>query len=443
MDTDNQQVIDVNEEEDAPPETGEPAADSAFFDQDLPVYSPKPGLNLNPPLLLALAFQVFLAGLVGLNGLKFFPFFNNFPSSGTGQLFGNIAALALAGLIQVGLVAGVAQVAKLDGTIWRWLTLGPLVGAVGVDLLLVFLAVTGGVSLPDGWQAGLKTPAGGVLFLAFAFLNIPSLFYSAQLLDQTGDEATRRKIEEKLRFIAAQMLTDADPKTQARAVRVWMKLGVNPLRFIPLHDSVLALLMANFTDKLPPYLGEAHWAYDFDSHTFAAIPADVHEALLGYAHRLGQGDSDDNTSLLWRLLPAEMVELLGHNLRALGKPRFIDITNPNRPRSLNRLIEMGALGYNEAKKDPSLDAKKAKKPVAALQPASTIRPRTPNQIFVASLTPAERALFGSYLTRTVFPHVRGAQYPPDVPDLSIFEAFDMSELLGNYSYWKKQAGSFV
>jgi hypothetical protein len=61
--------------------------------------------------------------------------------------------------------------------------------------------------------------------------------------------------------------------------------------------------------------------------------------------------------------------------------------------------------------------------------------------FASGLTQAEKALFGSYLTNTVFPHARGSRYPQDLPDMSIFEAFDLEDMLWYYRYWKKQAGS--
>jgi hypothetical protein len=61
--------------------------------------------------------------------------------------------------------------------------------------------------------------------------------------------------------------------------------------------------------------------------------------------------------------------------------------------------------------------------------------------FVSSLTPTEKALFGSYLTHTVFPHVHGSKFPQGVPDLSIFEVFDQVELQWYYRYWKKQVAS--
>jgi hypothetical protein len=86
-------------------------------------------------------------------------------------------------------------------------------------------------------------------------------------------------------------------------------------------------------------------------------------------------------------------------------------------------------------------------PGATTQPLPAVIPQAQQSVvgagpnFITSLTPTEKALFGSYLTHTVFPHVHGSKFPQGVPDLSIFEVFDQVELQWYYRYWKKQIAS--
>src|SRR5205823_8018963 len=116
------------------------------------------------------------------------------------------------------------------------------------------------------------------------------------------DQDIRRKIVERLNAIAGEMLVEAGERLRARAVRVWLKLSANPLRLIPLHNSVLDLLSQTHPDMVPPHLSGDSWAYDFDSNTFAVLPPDVHQPLVRYSHLVSQDDSDDDTILLlWRL----------------------------------------------------------------------------------------------------------------------------------------------
>jgi hypothetical protein len=105
-------------------------------------------------------------------------------------------------------------------------------------------------------------------------------------------------------------------------------------------------------------------------------------------------------------------------------------------------VALGAPGANSASNRAAggaLDS--ALQPGAAHRPAG---PPSPVQTFVASLTSAEKALFGSYLTHTVFPHIhQGSRFPQGVQDMSIFEVFDSVKLQWYYRYWKKQTGCLI
>lgn len=466
MNLDNQQQVITYVPKESQ-ETEEPASDMGTTRPGLWMYIQKLGLKFSLFLLLALAFQVFVAVFIALNGLKIIPIFANIsPTDSTRQILSNVAAIMIAVVIQGLLIYEVAQVVWLrqpnrlkvrpmSGSVWWWVMLVALVLTLALDFLLLFLSVTNKTNLQEAWQTVLKNQTTGFTILLLSLLNFLTLLGCAAVMRTRPAEETRPDVEDSLDAFADEILAGAGNSARARAAQVWKKLAVNPQRFIPIHASVLNLISKKHPNWVPPYIGGANWAYDFTGNTFAAVPPDVHQALLQNRHRLNQGgqghfDTDDN-QLLWRLPPADMAEMIAYNMGTYGKPRFVDITDPANPKFLTRPLELGAMGFSQvAEPSPepvavqAVATQKAAQPRVTLQPATTgqqVAVASPGQSFVASLTPAEKALFGSYLTHTVFPHVHNSRFPQGVPDLSIFEAFDSVELQLYYSYWKKQTGS--
>ncbi len=449
-------------------ETEEPDSDVGTIRRGLGMYNHKPGLNFS--FLFALAYQVFVAVFIALNGLKIIPIFaNSSPTDSMQQISSNVAAILIAVVFQGLIIAEMAQVVWLrhpdrlkarpiSGSIW-WIMLVALIVTIAIDFGLLFLSITSKTNLQEAWQAVLKNPLTGFTFLVLSLLNFLTLLRFAAVMRTRPGEENRPDVEKRLNAIADEILLDAEDSTRARAAQVWQKLGVNPQRFIPIHPSVLNLISKSHPNMVPPQIGGDTWAYDFTGNTFAAVPPDVHQALLQNRHRLNKNngkdefDSDDN-QLLWRLPPTDMAEMIVYNMQTYGKPRFVDITDPENPKFLTRPIELGALGFSSTQPIPTNSALAVQviaSPVAsqtrtttALQPATITQQvlvASPGQSFVASLNPTEKALFGSYLTHTVFPHVHGSRFPQGMSDLSIFEVFDSVELQWNYRYWKKQTGS--
>jgi hypothetical protein len=68
-------------------------------------------------------------------------------------------------------------------------------------------------------------------------------------------------------------------------------------------------------------------------------------------------------------------------------------------------------------------------PIQVVQPTSS-------SDFLRGVSPKEKALFGAYLAKTVFPHVHGEQFIT-VGGTDIFEVFDEIELQWYFRYWKK------
>jgi hypothetical protein len=461
-------------------ETEEPASDMGTIRRGLWMYTHKLGLNFSLVLLLALAYQGFVAVFIALNGLKTLPVFMNIsPTDNVQQILGNTAAIVIAFIIQGLIIAEMAQVVWLrhpdrlkvrlmSGSVWWWIMLLALVCTIVIDFFLLFLSITGKPNLQDAWQAVLKNQMTGFTILLLSILNFLTLLRCAAVMRTSTSAEIRREVEERLSAIAEEILIDAGDSARAKAAQVWKKLSVNPQRFVPIHDSVLNLISQNHPNLVPPQIGGDTWAYDFTGNTFAAIPPDVHQALLQNRYRVAREhknpfETDDN-QLLWKLPPNDLAEMIAFNLETYGKPHFVDITEPESPKFLTRPVEISALGLNNNQPvqgniatqplNNTATQNMATQPLNTngaqgmpTQPFAAVVPQNQQAIvaatpsFVANLTPTEKALFGSYLTHTVFPHVHGSKFPQGVPDLSIFEVFDQIELQWYYRYWKKQVAS--
>src|SRR5689334_25326667 len=84
-----------------PQQEEEPASDMGTIRRGLWMYTHKLGLNFSLVLLLALAYQGFVAVFIALNGLKTLPVFMNIsPTDNVQQIIGNTAAIVIAFIIQ-------------------------------------------------------------------------------------------------------------------------------------------------------------------------------------------------------------------------------------------------------------------------------------------------------------------------------------------------------
>ncbi|MBN9387913.1 MAG: hypothetical protein J0I20_07685 [Chloroflexi bacterium] len=431
------------------------------------------GLGFNLALGLALAYQVFMAVFIALNGLKTVPLLaDTSPIDHTRQFFTNTGAIVLAVILQGLLLVEIFLAIRLrpdtgdtpldldqpltpgrpaepdpdrppHSTIWWGVVLGALVVTVALDLGLLFLSLTGKATLGAAWQTYRTTPTLGFLFLPAAILDLLTLFCGAILVQiastKTSDD------EDGFKAFAEAFLVGASGRLRAKVVKVWRKLGVDPLRFIPVNASTLKLLASKHPELTPPRSNADHWAYDFNGNMFALLPSDVHKALLQNIYRLGRDGEDifdtDGTRLLWRQTASDMADMIARNIEIYGSPRFVDISNPNKPKILGGFGDLDARPGQSGKPLPRLSAPGKDPSTVVIEPLVASQYLSPNLAFATGLSPAERALFGSYLTNTVFPYARGTRYPADLPDMSIFEAFELEDMLWYYRYWKKQAGS--
>jgi hypothetical protein len=475
-------------------EEDRPASDMGTLRRGLWVYTNKLGLNFSLVLLLSLAYQIFVALFIAFRGMKTLPILQELDKGSTfEQVLSTTAAIFLGLIIQGLIIAELAQVVWLRhpdrlkvrlmrDSIWWWFMLVALIITLVIDFFLLFLSVTGKKSLSDAWQTVTADQLTGFTTILLAVLSMLTLLRCASVMKTSTSEEIRREVEERLKAIAEEILIDAGDSARAKATKVWKKLSVNPERFIPIHESVLRLVSQQHPDLVPPQIGGNSWAYDFNGNTFAAIPPDMHTALLQSKHRaaiagrkpgkLVKKDYDEN-EVLWKAQPSGMVDLINHNLDAFGRPKFVDITEPDNPKFISPPISIEKLDYNVTelpKVNPVLDTQATTK-LPVIQDDKTRQlsggiGKEPDQIltnekafltqinqlvsvsapkgattddFITSLNKAEKLKFGKYLAKVVYPYVHGDDFPLDAKLMDVYDYFDDLELQWYYRYWKKHA----
>ncbi len=426
-----------------PQEGDQPAADMGSIRRGLWLYTHKLGLNFSLVLLLALSYQGFVAAFISLRGIRTLPILAKIPNEPLPQALGILAALVIGFIIQGLIIAEMAQVVWLrhpdrlkvrlmSGSVWWWIMLAALIVTISVDFFLLFLSVTGANSFGEAWSSIFNNQMTFATNLLLGILNFLTLLRCASVMRTTTSEEIRQEVEERLKAIAEEILIDAGDSARAKAAQVWKKLSVNPQRFVPIHDSVLNLISSQHPELIPPKLGGDSWAYDFGGNTFAALPPDLHQALLQSRHRAftpGRKFLDEEQGQLWKLQPNDMAEVISYNMETYGKPRFVDVTDPETPRFMTRPVEFSAL-----LSDPSYKGS-AGLPLSQAPPAAKVL-SLPDDL-ANRLSPTEKALFGAYLANTVFPGVHHSPFP-QLPDLNIFQVFDSVELQWYYREWQKQ-----
>ena len=413
-------------------------------------YTHQLGMNFTLVLALSLFYQSFVAVFIAVNGIKTLPIFAGLGQDTAGQVLGNVGAVVIGLVIQGLIVAELAQVVWLrrpdrlkvrlmSDSIWWWVILVALVASIAVDFFLLFLSVTGTADLSRAWAVASKNQMAFATNILLAILNLLTLLRCASVMRTSTSEEIRQEVEERLKAIAEEILIDAGDSARAKAAQVWKKLSVNPQRFLPIHDSVFELISKQHPELLPPALGGDNWAYDFTGNTFAVLPPDLHQALLQARHQATKSKRNISTDLdeadadLWRRDPADLAKLINYNLETLGRPRFVDASEPDEPRFMSRSAQFAAIA-------PALPA--GTQMVEALP--QTARPQSavvaaPGQS-VVNLPPREKALFAAYLMNVVFPHVHGTAFPQG-QGVSVFEAFDEIEMQWYYRYWSKRVKS--
>ena len=429
-----------------------PASDMGTIRRGLWMYTHKLGLNFSLVLFLALAYQAFVAIFIALRGVRNLPIFAKLPPEPAYQLLGGVAAILIGFIIQGLIIAEMAQVVWLrhpdrlkvrlmSGSVWWWIMLVALVVTIMVDFFLLFLSITGTNTIMDAWQSIFNDQMTFATNVLLAILNLLTLLRCASVMRTSTSEEIRQEVEERLKAIAEEILIDAGDSARTKAAQVWKKLSVNPQRFVPIHDSVLNLISTQHPDLVPPQIGGDTWAYDFNGNTFAVLPPDLHQALLQSRHRpatKGRSLMDEDQAHLWKLPPEDMAKVINFNMETYGKPRFVDITEPETPKFVTRPVEFSTLYKDNAPAPAGVIAAPSSRAVVPAVPVPSAAAATADEAiqFISNLSPTDKALFGAYLANTVFPHVHGSNFP-QMPDLSIFQVFDVVELQWYYRYWKK------
>ncbi|MEI6045953.1 MAG: hypothetical protein WCS37_16510 [Chloroflexota bacterium] len=430
-----------------------PTNDMGPIRRGLWMYTHKWGLNFSLVLMLALAYQSFVAIFIALRGVKSLPIFDKLPHEPLFQAFGITAALLVGFIIQGLIIAEMAQVVWLrrpdwlkvrlmSDSVWWKIMLVALIVSILVDFFLLFLSVTGTNNIADAWRSlfseNQMTIATTILL---AILNLLTLLRCASVMRTSTSDEIRNAVEERLKAIAEEILIDAGDNAREKAAQVWKQLSVNPQRFIPIHNSVLNLISGQHPEIIPPQLGGDSWAYDFSGNTFSVLPPDLHQALLQRRYQATTKErkfKDEDQNHLWTMPPEDLAQAINYNIETYGRPRFVDASKPEQPNYLTRPVEFSTLLNDPNTKTGTQPAQLAAPNQAGLTPDQIpVLPTSEVNQFVHNLTMREKALFGAYLTSIVFPKLYNSAFPSS-PDLNIFEAFDVIEIQWYYREWKKQ-----
>ena len=459
-----------------------PPAEMGTIRRWLWLYSHELGQNFTLVLLIAIVYQLGSAILIGLRGIK--PtLMSGLSSDLLPQILGGLGAVAFAVAMQSFIVAELAQVVWLrrpdkikvrlmsSASGWWWIMLVTLILIGLVDLFLLFLTITGQNNLSSALQKASQDQMSGATYVLMVFLHLLTALRCASVMRTSTNEENRREIEEHLKAIADEILIDAGESTRAKARMVWETLSVDPRQLLPIQSSVLALISQQHPNLVPPRLGGDSWAYDFRGNTFAALPPDLHQALVqnrGRANSSGSsrrgvvgdgssssdfggrgGSSSNEQNYMWQMHPKELAEEISFNLDTYGKPRFVDVTDPQAPRYPTRRVDFNAVLYDDETPGSLTDQAQAPRfgsgssgPLSALPGAASGKNNAPLSQMPGfnpnGLPPREMALFAAYLTSVVYPQVNGGSAFPQLPNLSIFQVFEELELLWYYRQWQQQ-----
>jgi len=432
-----------------PEQTGDkPAAEMGLVRRGLWVYVNQLGLDFSLVLLVSLGYQIFVAVLIALKSLKYVPIFDSLlrQASGWQQMVSYLAAIFVAIIIQAIIVLELAQVVWLykpdklkvrlmSGSAWWWVMLGTLLLTIPLDFSLLFLAVAEQPNLDAAWRYVVQNQATGFSVLLLSILNFLTILRCASVMRTSTTEENRRRVEEQLNAVAEEMLLDAGEATRTKAKQIWKELAVNPKQLVPVQNAVFNLLSQNHPELIPPQLGGESWAYDFGSNSFAALPPDVHMALLQNRQRggnnpkplspnqrltqrlgrVGQVAVENDPQVFWQLPSEHLAQTIGFNLQNNGKPHFVDATVPGQPQYLQKPLDRTALLGSPTEIGAGAE-------VTGWNSAS----------------PRDKVLFAAYL-KPVFQQTFGQEFT-SVAGADIFQMFDEQELAWHYRVWQKQGG---
>lgn len=425
-----------------------PSAEMGLVRRGLWVYVNRMGLDFSLVLLASLGYQTCVAVLIALKSMRYVPVFEQLleHSQGWQQILSYAAAITVALIIQGILILELAQVVWLykpdrlkvrlmSGSIWWWVMLGTLLITLPIDFALLFLGIASQPDLATAWHYVVQNQVTGFSVLLLSVLNFLTMLRCASVMRTSTTEENRRRVEEQLSAVAEEMLLDAGEATRTKAKQIWKELAVNPKQLVPVQNAVFNLLTQNHPELIPPQLGGESWAYDFGSNSFAALPPDVHMALLQnrqrgssskpfnpnqrLAQKLGGQSSQpvlNDPQVFWQLPPEHLSEAIGFNMQTNGKPHFVDATGVH-PEYLQRPLDRTALLGN---------------PTGVEAGASVAGPSW------NSASPRDKVLFAAYL-KPVFKQAFGQEYE-QITGSDIFQMFDEMELAWHFREWKKQGG---
>lgn len=328
-------------------------------------YTNKLGQNFTLVLALSLAYQCFIGIFVGVRAIRYLPVLSWLPQDNAAlNLVGLVAGVILGVLFQLLIIAESAQFAwiyrpdrlknqLMQSSSWWWLIGLVLLGVTLVDFLMIFMGITGTVNLGDSWNRTLTDNMTLIVNSLIMALTLLTLLRCAVVMRTTTVEQNKKLVEEQIQTIAEELFLGSGEATKKQAQAVWRKLNVDPSRFIPLQEAVIAQIAVSHPHLLNPQLGGDTWAYDFTGNTFVALPPDLHQALAA-GRRRALKSSQSEMHELWSLTPQELAYTIAYNLQTLGKPRVVDATDPEmEPEYIYQPPNLAAIAPNSPRLSPS------------------------------------------------------------------------------------------
>jgi len=420
-------------------QTEGPDPDMGFARRAVWMYTHKLGQEFSLVLMLSLGYQFLVAIFLGVRAIRGLPLLSWLPGDTAWQAIGFAAALVAGFFVQALIVSEAAQVVwirrtdrlkvrLMSGSVWWWFHLLVLIVSVILDFLMLFMAITGTTDLGRGWKGAQANQMTFIATILFTVLNLLTLLRCASVMRTSTSEENRREVEEQMRAIADEILLDAGEGTRLAAQQAWKVLGSNPRRFLPLHESVMNLIRDQHPDFFPDQLGGDTWGYDQDGNTFAALPPDVHQALLKGRSQSNRF-SDPDQRQMWSLPPSDQARIIDYNLGLYGKPRFVNLADLDNPEFAYTPADFKAFTSGE---EVEAGAGVAGLTTATPNAATTLF--ADKVSFLTALSDLEKVQFAGYLKSSVYPSLHKAEWTE--ANVPIWNVFDLVDLQYIFKQWK-------
>lgn len=424
------------------PEEEELAHEMGTLRRGMWLYTHRLGLNYSLVLLLSLGYQALVALFIGVRAIRNLPLITWLPQDVPFQVLALLVSMLAGVFIQGLMIAEAAQIVwlrrtdrlktRLEQDSYWWAVIVAVLGILIIlDFLLLFMAVTGTSDLARAWEQARLDQLTFFSDAIMVVLNLLTLLRCASVMRTSTSELNRREVEERLKAIADEILLDAGDVTRQEAQKVWKHLATDPRKFLPLQKAVLDKIQKQHPNFFPTLLGGDTWAYDFNGNCFAALPPNLHQALLA-GRATPNRFSDREIAHLWGMPPEDLAQMVGFNLETYGDPRFINALNPTEPEFAFSPVDFRRAFGNNTGAGNSISLNNATFPLASPRLGTLSEEHfSDRESFLAALSqqPAMKLRFAKFLidSNAASQKLNGAPFIAG-QGVEIFELFDLIEL---------------